>query len=231
MAFHRDIIRAAAPLVKAFHRLEVIGRDNIPPPGQGFLLAPNHTHWFGWDGFVLNTALADRPIRWIAWSYGDEFPLWDKLCAAFDAILVSKNKPFPYDEITDYIKSGGAAGIFPEGNNNSIATPYRIRRFFPGVARLAALSGAPVVPVSVAGIEEAGPILWIKEEEGQPPTWLLPAPVLLPVKVTVRFGAPMRLNLSEADIQNREALDREAERVRQGVLELLRKDRPRATAP
>lgn len=230
MVWHRDMIRAAAPLVKAYHRLGVHGLDNLPPPGQGFLLAPNHTHWFGYDALVINTAARDRDIRWVAWSYADEFPLWDKMVRAFNGILAGHGEPFPYEDITAQLKSGGVVGIFPEGNNNSVATPYRVRPFFPGVVRLAALAGVPVVPVSVAGVEEAGPVLWMKEEEGRPPTWVLPAPVLLPARITVRFGAPLSVTLDEKELLDADTLLREADRIRDRVLDLLQQDRTRAWA-
>jgi 1-acyl-sn-glycerol-3-phosphate acyltransferase len=71
------------------------------------------------------------------------------------------------------LASGGALAIYPEGTRSLDGRLYRGRT---GVARLALLTGAPVVPVALAGTERV-----------QPVGSKLPRPH----PVTVRFGTPL----------------------------------------
>lgn len=229
MSFYDTAVKLGTSFVKLYHRLEVDGLENVPD--GGFVLAPNHTHWSGWDAFVFSVALRGRRIRWVSWSYGEENPLWDRLAASFDAILYNGETRFPYEEIVeDVLKRGDVVGVFPEGNNNTVRTPYRLRRFLPGCVRLAALADAPIVPAASAGLEEASPILWAKENVGEPVTHLVAPPVLFPTKVSVAFGAPMRPALTAADLGDRARLDAEADKVRMEVLSMLKRFRPKAWA-
>jgi len=228
---YRLIVKGMSPFIRLYHRVDSFGVENLPPAGEPFILAPNHTNWFGWDALLISSILGDRDIRWLSWSYSDKFPLWDTQARMFNAILYNKKKKFPYEELAEEMRSGGTVvGIFPEGSNNPVAKWYRLRPFFPGCVRLSVMAGVPIVPVSVAGLEEASPIFWIKEEEGKSPTWLLAYPGLLPTKVRVRFGEPRFPHSDTVSLKNKEALYSEAKKVQLDVLELLKNDRPGAYA-
>jgi hypothetical protein len=71
------------------------------------------------------------------------------------------------------LAKGKVVGIFPEGR---ISYDGRINRFRSGVARIAAASGAPVIPVGVRGAFES-----------LPRTKRFP----MPRKITVRVGASL----------------------------------------
>lgn len=224
-------IKFGAPALRAYHRLEIFGEDNVPPPGEGFIIAANHSNWFGWDGLTISAALPERHIRWVSWSYGDEIPLWDAAVGAFDAILYNEKKPFPYKEISeDILKAGGVIGIFPEGNNNTIWDRYRLRPFMPGCIRMSLMSGAPILPVAVAGIEEASPILWAKENEKEPITHIVAPLAVFPTKVTVRFGEPIHPKIEKGKETDRAALFAAAKLVQSEVLSLLKMYRGNARA-
>lgn len=68
---------------------------------------------------------------------------------------------------------GGALAIYPEGTRSRDGRLYRGRT---GVARLALLTGAPVVPVALAGTERVQPV---------------GSRIPRPHPVTVRFGTPL----------------------------------------
>jgi len=229
--FYRKFFRYTGPLIKLYHRAESFGAENLPPAGAPFILAPNHTNWFGWDALLLSSILEDHEVSWVSWDYEEELPLWHRAVALFDPIFCGAGKQFPYRRVCEEVLGrGGVVGIFPEGNNNTMKDWYRLRPFFPGCVRLAVLSGAPVVPVSVAGIEEASPIILAKETPGEPITDIVAPPFPLPTKAVVRFGAPFHPRLNEADLGSVETLQSAARDLQLRVLELLRNDRPGARA-
>lgn len=231
MSFYNIAMKVLAPVAEVYHRLEVRGAENLPPEGEGFIVAPNHTNWFGWDGIVVSAALKDREARWVSWSYEEKIPFWDAAVRAFGGILYNNRREFPYREVCDEIlKKGKVVGIFPEGNNNTVADWYRLRPFLPGCVRMSVMSGAPIVPAAVAGLEEASPILWAKEEEKEPISFLVALPVVFPTKVTVHFGRPVYPGLTERQLDDRAALYAAAREIQLEVLELLKIYRPKARA-
>jgi len=231
MDLYDRLVNMMYPLMRVYHRLEVIGEDNVPPEGEGCIITPNHTNWFGWDALVVGAALRHRHVRWVSWSYEKEMPLWDKMVSACDAILFNKDNPFPYDDIVENtLKPGGVVGIFPEGNNNVVGQWYRLRPFFPGCVRLSVMSGAPIVPTAVVGIEKASPIFRAKENDDEPITDLIAYPGVLPTKACVIFGNPVRPPLTEADLGDPEKLRAAAREIQLDVLDLLKPFRPNARA-
>lgn len=231
MSLYRNIVKLSAPFIKAYHRVESHGEENVPPAGKPAIITPNHSSWLGWDGMIVNSILARRKIRWVGWSYEEEFPLWDRLIEVFEPIWVSKTKPFPFEMVErDILGKGHMVGLFPEGNTNPVGKWYRLRRFLPGAVRLSLSSGAPIIPASIAGLEPASPVIWQNELPDSPATKAIPLPVLLPVKVTVRFGTPIYPDTTMREPYDERKLEELAEELRMKVLELLQKDKPRACA-
>jgi len=229
MPFYDDFLRIMSPVISAYHRLEVHGTENLPPAGEGFILAPNHSGWFGWDAVVISSTIRERQVRWLSWSYEKEHPLWDKTVGAFNCILYNNEKPFPYEYASEEVlKKGDVVGIFPEGNSNPVSRWYRLRPFFPGCVRLAAMADVPIVPVAVAGLEEASPILWAKEEKNEPIKTAVALPVVFPTKAIVHFGEPVRYDIGGTG--GNDDLWAAAGKLQSEVLKLLRKYRPRAYA-
>jgi 1-acyl-sn-glycerol-3-phosphate acyltransferase len=76
----------------------------------------------------------------------------------------------------EVLAGGGALGIYPEGTRSLDGRLYRGRT---GVARLALLSGVPVVPVALSGTERV-----------QPVGSLIPRPH----QVTAQFGPPLEFS-------------------------------------
>ncbi len=227
MSFYKNLVNFIAPVAKAYHRIEIEGIENVPPSGEGFIVVANHSGWFGWDAIVIGALLSEHIVHWLAWSYEKEHPSWDLSVKALDGILCNKEKPFPYGDAVDMLKRGESVGIFPEGNSNPMTKWYRLRPFLPGFARLAAMSGATVLPCAVAGLEEASPILWAKEEIGEPIKTSIALPVVFPTKVHMCFGAPMRFG---ADPGDRDALLAAAAETQREILSLLKRYRPKAYA-
>jgi 1-acyl-sn-glycerol-3-phosphate acyltransferase len=102
------------------------------------------------------------------------------------------------------LRRGWVVCVFPEGG---ISRDGALQRFHPGVAALALSTGAPVVPVSIAGTFEAYP------RHRRLPRLFRP--------VKIRYGAPMRPQESQGDDASRKDLLRSfTEQIRSQVAAL-----------
>lgn len=118
------------------------GIENLPLRG-GFLLAANHIDYL--DGFFISAIVGrDRPrlVQFLSetnnywWTGGTTIPI-EK-----DAKAASLQKAF------STLQEGAVICIFPEGRRNNTA---RLLPGRTGLARLAAWSGKPVVPIGLEG--------------------------------------------------------------------------------
>src|SRR5206468_11104832 len=81
------------------------------------------------------------------------------------------------DAAVEVLAHGGVVGVYPEGTRSRDG---RLHRGNLGPARLAATSGAPIVPIGIVGTDTV-----------QPPDQLVPR---VGKHVTLRFGSPMHIN-------------------------------------
>lgn len=168
------------PLVRLIWRPDVEGVENIPLTGP-VLLASNHLAFM--DSVVI-PVVSPRKVVFLAKSeYFTGTGLKGRLTKAW--FEGTGMVPVDRDDTKSAIGSLGIAldvlgrdeafGLYPEGTRSRDGRLYRGRT---GVAQLALVSGAPIVPVGLVGTEK-----------------LQPAGSKLPrrVKVTVRFGEPIRV--------------------------------------
>jgi 1-acyl-sn-glycerol-3-phosphate acyltransferase len=132
-------------------RYEFQGLENIPPEG-GVIIATNHMSRLDIPFLFINpvrpdiTALvADKYLkyaffRWFAETAGG---VWlDRSKADFSA----------FRETVKLLKDGRAVGIAPEGTRSNIGELLEGK---PGTLLLADRAGVPIVPVGIAGTEDA----------------------------------------------------------------------------
>lgn len=166
------------PLLRAVFRPRIEGVENIPATGP-VILAGNHLA-FSDSPFI--TLASPRPVYFIG---KNEYVNGRGLTGRARAAFFRASGMIPVDR--DGARGGVAAlmtgrkvleegrmfGIHPEGTRSPDGRLYRGRT---GVARLALMTGAPVVPCALIGTERV-----------QPPGRKVPRPH----RVTIRFGAPL----------------------------------------
>lgn len=162
------------PLIRLYWRVGVRGRGHVRPlHGRGIIVASNHNS--GIDPTLVCAAFW-RQIFWLA---KIELVVTRKVAWFFKSVSVipvDRNAPkdASLQAAAECVRRGGIFGIFPEGTRSPDG---RVWRGHTGVARIAHLSGAPVVPTAIIGTRRACP-------KGK----LL----IRPYKCEVRFGAPIR---------------------------------------
>lgn len=139
---HRVGFRAA---LRCLYRIDIVGVGRMPEEG-GAIVVANHASI--WDPFVLAVATR-REIHYMA-----KAELFRRRPMA--AALRSLNA-FPVErgsgdraaigEAARRLHRGELLGIFPQGTSK----PERQNGWHSGAARLALATGAPIVPVSLAG--------------------------------------------------------------------------------
>ena len=171
----------AGPLLRAAVRLRVEGRDRVPATGP-VLLASNHLSIV--DSTFLPLSVA-RPVTFMAKAeyFTGRGPL-GRLSAWYmgrsGQVAVHRDDTraaaASLDACLRVLSGGGVFCIYPEGTRSPDGRLYRGRT---GVGWLALASGAPVVPVAMAGTDRV-----------LPPGRALPRPA----RVTVTFGEPVALD-------------------------------------
>jgi glycerol-3-phosphate dehydrogenase (NAD(P)+) len=154
--------------ILVYFRLRRLGREHIPD--GGVVLAANHRSFL--DPFAIGCCLP-RPIYFLAKQEMFKNPIlgWLLNCMGAFPIRRGESDDESMKTALALLERGDAVVIFPEGTRikaGSLAKPKR------GVGRLALQSGAPVVPIAVAGSERARAGWRIR-----------------PVKVHVRCGPPL----------------------------------------
>lgn len=165
--------------------LQVRGAHHVPAEGP-VLLAVNH---LSWADPVLVGAAIDRPAFYLAKEAVFRNPIAARFFSAMGQIKVNRTSggnDAAVSTALDLLSQGLVVGVFPEGTRSR---PGHVKRGKTGIARIAALSGAPVVPI---GIDTGD--FWPKHSA-------LPR---LGAKVYVDIGAPIRPNLKPSDAEDRQ---------------------------
>lgn len=142
--------------------MRVSGRENVPMTGP-LILACNHVSYM--DPLALGTA-CPRVVHYMAKKELFSIPVLGPLIRSFGAYPVDRNvgAAAAIKRSVEVLRSGGCIGIFPEGTRNVRGDA----RVHTGVALLASLAGAPVVPAAIVGSGRAARLGAIKVTFGVP---------------------------------------------------------------
>jgi len=171
------------PVIRFWVRLDMQGSLHIPPRGP-VIIAANHVSYF--DPLCLGVFIdsAGRQVRFLAKAELFRNPVLRWVMRGAGQIPVyreSRDASQSLAAAIEAMQEGAAVAIYPEGTTtrNADFSPMPAKS---GVARLAALTGAPVVPVGMWGAH----LLFTRGKMG---------PFRRGIRVVIRAGAPLDLGL------------------------------------
>ncbi|MBO4852085.1 MAG: 1-acyl-sn-glycerol-3-phosphate acyltransferase [Schwartzia sp.] len=176
-------------LFPAFFRLfgaKDYGAENMPPEG-GVIVAANHMS--NWDPPFLASFL-ERPVSYMAKQELFEIPIFGTVIRWLFAFPVRRGAAdrSAVKAAVKELRAGRCVGIFPEGTRSKDG---EVHHFGAGVALLASMSGAPVVPAAIVGTDKMR-------------------------NLRVVYGAP----ISFEGKANRETLDEFSQKIREEVIKM-----------
>jgi 1-acyl-sn-glycerol-3-phosphate acyltransferase len=163
---------------KVFHRLKVIGSENVPIKG-GAIIAANHASYL--DPPAVGVALKRRAV-YMAREGLFRIPLLGLFIRTF-SLPVRRGKPLPstIKEVVRRLKHGEVVVIFPEGGRSTDGSIADIKR---GIGVITQLAKVPVIPAYLSGTGKALPV---------------GAKFLRLAKITVIFGHPLKIDKKEGE--------------------------------
>ncbi|UQX90189.1 1-acyl-sn-glycerol-3-phosphate acyltransferase [Jatrophihabitans telluris] len=144
-----------SPVLRAYFRPAVTGRDYVPRSGPA-IIAANH---ISASDEVFTPIAARRQVFYFAKAEyfhgaGLRGELTSRMFYGLGQVPVDRSDPkaaaASIDVGVDLLAEGKLLGIYPEGTRSPDG---RLHKFRTGVARLALRSGVPVIPVGLVGTD------------------------------------------------------------------------------
>ena len=134
-------------LIRAMYRLEVVGADRLPVTGP-MVITPNHDSVL--DGIVLGSAIS-RELRFLGKAELWRSRLLGWVLDGLGAVGIKRGggDHLALARMRQALEAGQAVAIFPQGAICGDRVWHR------GAARLALVTGAPLVPVRLIGTARA----------------------------------------------------------------------------
>lgn len=199
-AGYQAISGATRTIAKAAYRSEIIGKERLPRTGP-YILAPSHRSFID---FLFAAMVTRRRVRWMAKESLWEHPALGSFVDVMGGFRVNRGTADRHSlRVAESILADGQPlVVFPEGTRRNGAV---VDDLFDGAAWLASRQRVPVVPVGIAGSEEAMStgtklprpgkvVIWIGE-----PLWPdVPAAGRIPRSEVRSFSARMMPAMQDA---------------------------------
>ena len=200
--FSGAVLRVAAACLT---RVKVEGVANIPESGPALVIC---NHCSNADGMLLMAYVIPamgRPMRWLGKEEALRWPLfgWGMRHNGVMGVRRGAGDLEAFKLARDVLDGGGVLTIFPEGTRSP---PGALAEAKEGATVLAIRSGAPIVPIAIAGSQR----FWPKGK-------LLPRPGR---RMTVTVGKPFTLSIPKGT-NRRESLRLATGELMHHVAELL----------
>ncbi|MGQ0832875.1 MAG: HAD-IB family hydrolase [Microthrixaceae bacterium] len=149
----------ARPELIPYARFDIAGTDNIPAEGPAIVVG-NHRSYFDPLAMALMLARRGRPVRFLGKKEVFDAPIIGQLAKAVGGIRVERGtgSDEPLAAAARALEAGEVVALMPEGTiprGPAFFDPVLKGRW--GAARLAAMTGAPVIPVGLWGTERVWP--------------------------------------------------------------------------
>ncbi|HVM54964.1 MAG TPA: HAD-IB family hydrolase, partial [Acidimicrobiales bacterium] len=189
-----------SPLAFPYARFDIAGTELIPAEGPGIVVA-NHRSYFDTVAVALTVAPSGRPLRFLGKKEVFDAPVVGALARSMGGIRVERGtgSDEPLKLAARALEAGELVAMMPQG------TIPRGRAFFEpelqgrwGAARLARMTGAPLVPLGLWGTER----VWPRSSR-------LPnvTSVVNPPLVRTRVGEPFHVAGDDLDEDTRRIMD------------------------
>jgi len=171
----RALMPFARPELIRFARFDIGGIENIPSEGPAIVVG-NHRSYFDPLAMGMMFAKRGRPVRFLGKKEVFDAPIIGQLAKAVGGIRVERGtgSDEPLAAAAAALDAGEVVSLMPEGTiprGPAFFDPVLKGRW--GAAKLAAMTGAPVIPVGLWGTEK----VWPRSERlpnllaiGHPPT-------------------------------------------------------------
>ncbi|NHN56070.1 HAD-IB family hydrolase [Calidifontibacter sp. DB0510] len=207
------VMELARPETMRYARFQINDIENIPAEGPA-ILAGNHRSYFDMPTMMLVLRTSGRTGGFLAKREMFDLPVLGHVMRGIGGIRVDRDRtdgdgPDPLAAAVKVLAGGELVGILPEGT-----IPRGLDFFsatlegFTGVARLAALSRAPVIPFALGGTEQVWP-----RSSSLPHVWN----VTDPPTVTVNIGTPVELKYRSEVADTRRILNAIVELLPEGA--------------
>ena len=192
MEVQRLALSFVHPLLFPYAKFEITGTEHIPAAGPAIVVG-NHRSYFDPVAVAMAIARTDRTVRFLGKKEVFDAPVVGQIATALGGIRVERGtgSDEPLRLAAEALERGDIVALMPQG------TIPRGRAFYEpvlrgrwGAARLAAMTGAPVVPIGLWGTEKVWP------RSARVPNVLN---VVTPPLVTVTIGEPVSLTHKSAD--------------------------------
>jgi putative phosphoserine phosphatase/1-acylglycerol-3-phosphate O-acyltransferase len=189
-----------SPLAFPFARFDIQGTERIPREGPGIVVA-NHRSYFDTVAVALTIAPSGRPLRFLGKKEVFDAPIVGQLARAMGGIRVDRGtgSDEPLKLAARALEAGELVAMMPQG------TIPRGKAFFEpelqgrwGAARLARMTGAPLIPIGLWGTERVWP------RSSRVPNV---AAVVSPPLVRTRVGDPFTVAGDDLDDDTRRIMD------------------------
>lgn len=228
---YRILLRWFGPAVRKYARLDVVGIERVPEPGEPLILVCHHPGSLWWDAICLAAALPQRQIRFVAQHWDSQQRLLNGMLRRVGALYQSADVDDidSGDEVAQALELGQTVCVYPEQSYHTFWRRYTLFAFAAHALRYAEVSRAQVVPVAIIGAEEAAPTLLGWKKRGMPFHFPVQPPLVLPCKITIEFGpAKTFKDLTKSFSQDSvsDAYETGAEELRSNLAEVIRRHRP-----
>ncbi len=155
----RALMPLARPELVPYARFDIAGVHHIPSEGAGIVVA-NHRSYFDPMAMTLMLAKRGRPVRFLGKKEVFDAPVVGQIAKAIGGIRVERGtgSDEPLAAAALALEAGELVAMMPEGTiprGPAFYDPVLKGRW--GAARLAAMTGAPVIPVGLWGTEKVWP--------------------------------------------------------------------------